>query len=352
MAWHDALTGLPNRRLFEDRVEQELVRARAVGEPVCMFFVDLDHFKSVNDTKGHAAGDDLIQQVSQRLVDTVRRQDTVARVGGDEFAVLLPGLSDQLSIDQLAQRSLEAMSRPYAVLGEEVLVVGLASASPWPPTTATPTTSCSTGPTRRCTGPSAAAATPSRCLGIGGRLPRRADSAIDERTLHADLVHALDTTSSSCSTSPTSTCAPPGGRGRGTGPLAPPRLGVLEPSSFISMAERERHHRRPGPWVLEQACRQLRTWLDHGLEQLRLSVEPGVKGSLQPRPLRQHRPHAHRDRGRSRPASSSRSPSGWSWTATAGQENIDRLAPAGSAVTIDDFGTGSASLDQHRFAFR
>ena len=120
MAWHDALTGLPNRRSFEDRVEQELVRSRRVGEPVCMFFVDLDHFKSVNDTKGHAAGDDLIQQVSQRLVDTVRRQDTVARVGGDEFAILLPGLSDQLSIDQLAQRSLEAMSRPFIVFGEEV----------------------------------------------------------------------------------------------------------------------------------------------------------------------------------------------------------------------------------------
>jgi diguanylate cyclase (GGDEF)-like protein len=123
-AWHDALTGLPNRRLLEDRVEQELVRGRRVGESACLFFIDLDRFKEVNDTLGHAAGDALIREVGTRLVENVRRQDTVARLGGDEFAVLLPGLSDLPSITQLARRCLAALDAPFPILGREVRTSG------------------------------------------------------------------------------------------------------------------------------------------------------------------------------------------------------------------------------------
>ena len=119
-AWHDSLTGLPNRRLLEDRVDQELVRGRRVGESACLFFIDLDRFKSVNDTQGHAAGDELIRQVGERLVGTVRHQDTVARLGGDEFAVLLPGLSDAGAIDQLAQRCLQALGAPYRIFDHQI----------------------------------------------------------------------------------------------------------------------------------------------------------------------------------------------------------------------------------------
>ncbi len=120
MAWHDALTGLPNRRVFEDRVRQELTRIQRTGESLTVFYVDLDRFKQVNDTMGHAAGDDLICQVANRLSESVRNQDTVARLGGDEFAVLLPGLQDMQVIERLAKRMLVNLQTPFTILGQEV----------------------------------------------------------------------------------------------------------------------------------------------------------------------------------------------------------------------------------------
>jgi diguanylate cyclase (GGDEF)-like protein len=120
MAWHDALTGLPNRRLFEDRLTQELARSQRTNEPVTVFYVDLDKFKHVNDTYGHSAGDELIRQVAKRLTETVRVQDTVARLGGDEFAIILPGLGDQEVMERLARRILEALNKPFVIEGIEL----------------------------------------------------------------------------------------------------------------------------------------------------------------------------------------------------------------------------------------
>ncbi|HUY20812.1 MAG TPA: sensor domain-containing diguanylate cyclase [Acidimicrobiales bacterium] len=120
MAWHDALTGLPNRRLLADRARQALLRATRTGESVCIFFVDLDRLKHVNDALGHASGDELIQQAGRRLCETVRRQDTVARLGGDEFAVLLPDVGDLEAVSELAGRALHALGQPYVVSGRDV----------------------------------------------------------------------------------------------------------------------------------------------------------------------------------------------------------------------------------------
>lgn len=109
MADHDALTGLPGRALFDDRLEHALHHAVRYDETLAVMFVDLDGFKAVNDTHGHAAGDRLLQAVANTLRNTLRRSDTVARIGGDEFAVVCPDLHDPDNASIVAEKLLNAV---------------------------------------------------------------------------------------------------------------------------------------------------------------------------------------------------------------------------------------------------
>jgi diguanylate cyclase (GGDEF)-like protein/PAS domain S-box-containing protein len=112
-AQSDPLTDLPNRTLFYDRLQVALTHARRYEEEFALLYIDLDHFKNVNDTLGHAAGDELLIEASHRLTQAVRQSDTVARLGGDEFAVILPKAGSQSEIEEVAQRVVEAMVRPF-----------------------------------------------------------------------------------------------------------------------------------------------------------------------------------------------------------------------------------------------
>ena len=123
-ATHDGLTSLPNRTLFADRLERALAHARRTGRPVAALFIDLDRFKDVNDTFGHAAGDVLLSAVSLRLGRCCRHEDTVARLAGDEFAILLPHMGDSTDAVVVAQRVLEALADPVTVAGERIRVGG------------------------------------------------------------------------------------------------------------------------------------------------------------------------------------------------------------------------------------
>jgi diguanylate cyclase (GGDEF)-like protein/PAS domain S-box-containing protein len=109
----DALTGLPNRRLFRDRLEQEIRKAHRSGSELALFFIDLDRFKEVNDLLGHDAGDLLLKQAGERLHACVRESDTVARLGGDEFTVILTELTDQAHVETIAQKIIAALARPF-----------------------------------------------------------------------------------------------------------------------------------------------------------------------------------------------------------------------------------------------
>jgi diguanylate cyclase (GGDEF)-like protein/PAS domain S-box-containing protein len=119
-AFHDVLTGLPNRLLFMDRLERVLKHARRrTGYRFAVLFLDLDRFKLVNDTFGHAAGDELLQAVSRRLEDCLREDDSVARLGGDEFAIIVDAINDASDATRVAERILESLRDCFPIQGRE-----------------------------------------------------------------------------------------------------------------------------------------------------------------------------------------------------------------------------------------
>ena len=118
MATHDALTGLPNRTLILDRTEQMLARARRHQTPVAALFIDIDNFKSINDTLGHGAGDELLRAIAERLDGVVRDTDTLGRLGGDEFVVIAEELSLAAGPELVAERLLAALAEPFELAAE------------------------------------------------------------------------------------------------------------------------------------------------------------------------------------------------------------------------------------------
>jgi diguanylate cyclase (GGDEF)-like protein/PAS domain S-box-containing protein len=121
-AYHDALTGLPNRRLFRDRLTVALAHARRARHPVAVMFLDLDSFKVVNDTLGHSLGDELLKIVGTRLSTVLREEDTIARMGGDEFTVLLANIKSEADAPVIAQKLLDAVAQPLHLEGHELFI--------------------------------------------------------------------------------------------------------------------------------------------------------------------------------------------------------------------------------------
>jgi diguanylate cyclase (GGDEF)-like protein/PAS domain S-box-containing protein len=122
LARFDSLTGLANRRHFEERLDQAMARCRRSEHPMALLFLDVDHFKQINDTLGHAAGDDVLRELASRLNACVRGTDLVARLAGDEFVVILEGLKTTAEADLVAQKVLDALQPAFSILGEPLQV--------------------------------------------------------------------------------------------------------------------------------------------------------------------------------------------------------------------------------------
>ncbi len=342
MAWHDALTGLPNRRLLEDRADQAIVQASRSGETLCMFFVDLDHFKEVNDVLGHASGDELIREVAARLTRAVRQQDTVARLGGDEFAILLPGLSDNNAIEALANRMLLSLSKPFMLYGQEAYVTGSIGIAIYPRDGNTYDELLSR-----------ADAAMYRSKGMGRNTFQIFDIATDQTgssdtiQLERDLHKALENKQMFILYQPFIDLET--AKVVGVESLVRwrhPTRGLLEPAAFIEMAEETDLIVDIDSWVVNETCKQARRWQDMGIPPLQLAINVSTRDLLS---------EEYVDNLLQAIEENDLNPSLIELELTervvfddspAMRTNIDRLQKAGIRFSVDDFGTGASGMDR------
>jgi diguanylate cyclase (GGDEF)-like protein len=132
LANYDAVTNLPNRRLFLDRLEQEMKKCRRSGESLALFYVDLDRFKEINDEYGHDVGDSLLVEAACRISSCIRTTDIVARQGGDEFIVLLTGLTETSQVDVVAESITDLLAQPFLIGDIEANISGSIGISIYP----------------------------------------------------------------------------------------------------------------------------------------------------------------------------------------------------------------------------
>jgi len=339
LAYHDALTGLPNRALLLDRLGQALPQARREGHPLAVLFMDIDRFKTINDTLGHPVGDALLRETGARLKHMLREADTVARVGGDEFLILLPQVSAAREAAQVAAKLLAALSAPFTVLGHSLHVTVSVGVSFYPQDGEDADTLikhadvalyAAKGKGRnnyQLFDPGMNAMAHQR-LSIENCL-RRALTG-DEFVLHYQPRVNLAT-------------------GKVTGVEAlirwqHPERGMLPPDDFIAVTEEIGIIGEIGEWVLRTACRQARDWQEEGLPPLRMAVNVSAR-QLHNRDFLRQVERALADTGLSATwldlelteSSIMADPEGCI-------ETLAALRRLGIQLDVDDFGTGYSSL--------
>jgi diguanylate cyclase (GGDEF)-like protein len=337
-AFHDSLTGLPNRALFLDRLQHALDVAARRETDLCVLFVDLDRFKAVNDSIGHAAGDELLRAAAARLSECTRAADTAARFGGDEFAVLLEDDGCGVQPDAVADRIIAAMRRPFDVEGKEVFIgatVGIAHAH-----------DASLGPDELLRNADLAMY---RAKKAGGNRCATYETAMRTALLarielEADLRHALERDELRLVYQPVVELE--SGRTVGVEALARwahPTRGLIPPLTFIPVAEEIGMIGAIGRWVLREACRQLAVWrrLSPGLVlNVNLSAVQLRDDRLAAYVEQALRAHGLPGEALTLEITESMLLSGDEDTAA----RLRRLKALGLSIAVDDFGTGYSSL--------
>jgi len=266
-ASHDSLTGLPNRSLLRDRIEQAIGKARRDNHLVAVVFVDLDHFKLINDSLGHHVGDRLLLEVADRLMACVRGHDSVARQGGDEFVIVLTEQYDENEIISIVSRLLDAISQPWVDEGQEYGLSCSVGISCFPQDGDDPDALL------RCADAAMYKAKASGRSTYHFFTPEL-NQAISERLeLENSLRHALERDEFLVYYQPRIEVA--SGRIVGAEALIRwncPDKGLIPPDSFIPIAEETGLIIPIGQWILQEACRQNSAWQCAGLPPISISV--------------------------------------------------------------------------------
>ena len=343
MATHDGLTGLPNRVLLTDRLASALSRAQRSGHGVAVLFVDLDHFKDVNDTLGHRVGDELLKNLARRIRGTLRQSDLLVRLSGDEFVIILEGLEGDSGPDRVAQKLLDDVARPFPIEGHDVHVSASLGYAVYPDDGADPETLLKNADAAmyhakelgrnsyRAFSQSLALRRDQR-LGLEAALRR----AVRQHELELYFQPILDVV---------------------TGHVAhvealvrwnDPGRGIVLPPAFIPVAEEAGIMRDLGHWVFEAAARQAAAWNKAGLGPFTVCV------NLSASQLRDSTIASEFE------ASLSKLGCSPSWltleiTETSMVKDVEgvsltlrKLRRMGFRIAIDDFGTGFSSLSHLR----
>jgi diguanylate cyclase (GGDEF)-like protein/PAS domain S-box-containing protein len=339
LAFHDALTGLPNRLTLQDKLEQSIADAAGKGGLVALLLVDLDRFKTINDTLGHPVGDRLLVEVAKRIAGAVRGEDTLVRFGGDEFVILLPGLSRELDAAQLASNVSELFVQPFMIDGRELHTASSIGISLYPRDGSDPETLLKNADIAMYH----AKAQGGNSFQFYAEEMNR--SATEHLALENLLRQALGRDEFELHYQAQICLADQ--RLIGFEALIRwrhPAQGLVAPLVFIPMAEETGLINRIGEWVLSEACRQAQAWQDAGGPALRMAI------NLSPRQFRQRDLVDQVCRAL---AASLFEPSLLELEITEGAVMdspekaivlLRRLREMGVRLALDDFGTGYSSL--------
>jgi len=338
-AYHDLLTGLPNRALFKDRLGQAMVLAKRHGQTMATLFLDMDHFKVVNDTLGHLVGDGLLQALAQRLRGSLREGDTLSRIGGDEFMLLLPHIRTRDNAAHIAQKIINSLKQPFDIEGHELYASMSIGIAIYPDD-----------------GDNIETLIKHADIAMyHAKDHGRNDYKFFTQDLHKsftgrlavenEMRHALDKKEFEVFYQPQ--VAVESQRIRGMEALIRwnhPTRGMVSPNDFIPIAEESGLITPISEWVMNAACRQAKLWRDSDLPPITMAINLSARQIEHPQFVDKFLRCLHKHMADGKGIEIEITESTLMRDMDGVISKLRKLAEMGVEISIDDFGTGYSSL--------